>query len=190
MFEPWQMREMRPCPRQIREICSCARAAAGLEGAAGAGRGPAQNTLQTTQSQWLRPASIAGQSVHERARSAPRKNWGICAFPRNFRPVGANARNLAARANPRNLGAVSPPYYPLRDHIILHCPHWVFCLVRLVFFSKSISRTLNPFPSPEIAGYVRCARTRFAPNRSRVTPMLNYSVEKSVFRCLRPVNWA
>ena len=114
MFEPWQMREMRPCPRQIREICSCARAAAGLEGAAGAGRGPAQNTLQTTQSQWLRPASIAGQSVHERARSAPRKNWGICAFPRNFRPVGANARNLAARANPRNLGAVSPPYYPPR----------------------------------------------------------------------------
>ena len=114
MFEPWQMREMRPCPRQIREICSCARAAAGLEGAAGAGRGPAQNTLQTTQSQWLRPASIAGQSAHERARSAPRKNWGICAFPRNFRPVGANARNLAARANPRNLGAVSPPYYPPR----------------------------------------------------------------------------
>ena len=116
MFEPWQMREMRPCPRQIREICSCARAAAGLEGAAGAGRGPAQNTLQTTQSQWLRPASIAGQSAHERARSAPRKNWGICAFPRNFRPVGANARNLAARANPRNLGAVSPPYYPPRVH--------------------------------------------------------------------------
>ena len=120
MFEPWQMREMRPCPRQIREICSCARAAAGLEGAAGAGRGPAQNTLQTTQSQWLRPASIAGQSVHERARSAPRKNWGICAFPRNFRPVGANARNLAARANPRNLGAVSPPYYPPRalSHLV------------------------------------------------------------------------
>ena len=114
MFEPWQMRDMRPCPRQIREICSCARAAAGLEGAAGAGRGPAQNTLQTTQSQWLRPASIAGQSAHERARSAPRKKWGICAFPRNFRPVGANARNLAARANPRNLGAVSPPYYPPR----------------------------------------------------------------------------
>ena len=109
MCEPWQMREMRPCPRQIREICSCARAAAGLEGAAGAGRGPAQNTLQTTQSQWLRPASIAGQSA------APRKNWGICAFPRNFRPVGANARNLAARANPRNLGAVSPPYYPPRN---------------------------------------------------------------------------
>ena len=120
MFEPWQMREMRPCPRPIREICSCARAAAGLEGAAGAGRGPAQNTLQTTQSQWLRPASIAGQSAHERARSAPRKNWGICAFPRNFRPVGANARNLAARANPRNLGAVSPPYYPPRNN----SPRW------------------------------------------------------------------
>ena len=87
MFEPWQMREMRPCPRQIREICSCARAAAGLEGAAGAGRGPAQNTLQTTQSQWLRPASIAGQSVHERARSAPRKIGAYVHFREIFDPL-------------------------------------------------------------------------------------------------------
>ena len=138
------MREMRPCPRQIREICSCARAAAGLEGAAGAGRGPAQNTLQTTQSQWLRPASIAGQSVHERARSAPRKNWGICAFPRNFRPVGANARNLAARANPRNLGAVSLPYYPPRT--VLHSPICETrpCASACWSLMRDISFTTNP----------------------------------------------
>ena len=75
-----------------------------------------------------------------RARSAPRKNWGICAFPRNFRPVGANARNLAARANPVNLGAVSPPYYPPRETIAVKCEraYSLFVVVVVVVVANGV----------------------------------------------------